>query len=143
MKIGFTGTRKGTTCEQHHALCEYVKNLPDAAEWHHGCCVGADAESVEIVEQWSRRCEIIAHPPDNNAMVSRITLEFAKRVEPALPYLERNRAIVNACDTLVACPEGINEEQRSGTWSTVRFARKQKKRIVIVYPDGAITQENP
>ena len=45
-------------------------------------------------------------------------------------------------DMLVACPKGP-EEVRSGTWSTVRFARKRGKRIVIIMPDGTVTEENP
>lgn len=58
-----------------------------------------------------------------------------------LPYLARNCVIVDEADILLACPKGP-EEQRSGTWATVRYARKQNKRIVIVYPDGTITTEN-
>ena len=50
------------------------------------------------------------------------------------PYLERNKEIVASSNLLIACPVGDKEELRSGTWSTVRFARKICTELVIVYP---------
>ncbi len=39
---------------------------------------------------------------------------------------------------MVAAPKSFAEELRSGTWATVRYARKQKKPVVIVFPDGSV-----
>jgi predicted Rossmann fold nucleotide-binding protein DprA/Smf involved in DNA uptake len=45
---------------------------------------------------------------------------------------------VNETGVLVAMPDGP-EELRSGTWATVRYARKQGKDGRIIYPDGLVT----
>jgi outer membrane protein insertion porin family len=66
--------------------------------------------------------------------------KYAVVITTTVTPLDRNRAIVDSCDVLIACPKGP-EEQRSGTWATVRYARKQKKRIVIIWPDGEVTEE--
>ena len=74
-------------------------------------------------------------------MVGNLALDMSDEVRDPLPYLERNRAIVDACDILIACPKGMQEEQRSGTWATVRYARRRDRPIVIVWPDGTVTRE--
>lgn len=49
------------------------------------------------------------------------------------PYLERNANIVEESSILIACPIDKNEEEwRSGTWSTVRKARKRNIMIHIL-----------
>jgi hypothetical protein len=139
MKVGFTGSRDGTTCEQHKALCAKVREL-DITEFHHGCCVGADAEAFAAVRTWVKAARTVAHPPDKRAMLSgNAVLLSDERREPR-PYLDRNRDIVDACDVLLACPKGP-EEQRSGTWATVRYARKKGKQIYIFWPNGEVTEE--
>lgn len=113
------------------------------AEIHHGCCVGADHEfHVAVIRNGIGSGEythgpVHAHPCTIEAMVDRGSLELADEVHPAKPPLDRNRDIVDACDVLLACPKGP-EEQRSGTWATVRYARKQGKRVVIFWPDGRV-----
>jgi hypothetical protein len=141
MRIGFTGTRDETTCEQHHALCSFVKRLTGVVEWHHGACVGADAEGVEVARNLLSGVRVVAHPPDNDALVSFGALDCSDVILDPLPHLDRNHAIVEACDLLVACPKGPEQAQGSGTWATVKCARKLKKHIVIVWPDGTVTEE--
>lgn len=141
MKIGFTGTRDGLTCEQHAALCEWVKTRK-VTEFHHGACVGADCEAFDVFHQWAPGVKIVAHPPENNSLVSGNALEFSHEKRPRAPYLGRNRNIVDATDVLVACPKGPEEqEQRSGTWACVRYARRQGRKVFIVWPDGITTVE--
>lgn len=69
-------------------------------------------------------------------MVDRDALALADVVHEPRPPLERNRDVVDASDVLLACPGGMAEEQRSGTWATIRYARKAGKPVVIVWPDG-------
>jgi hypothetical protein len=48
------------------------------------------------------------------------------------PYLERNLNIVKNSSILIACPIDKNKEElRSGTWSTIRQAKKAKIPIYI------------
>ena len=52
---------------------------------------------------------------------------------PPKPYLKRNEDIVNKCDVLIACPIDKNKEiLRSGTWATIRKARKLNKTIYLL-----------
>jgi len=57
---------------------------------------------------------------------------------PRKEYLTRNHELVDASSVLFACPKGTHEELRSGTWATVRYALKQHKEVVVIYPDGSI-----
>lgn len=148
MRVGFTGTRQELTTDQHHALCELVKRLNAAdeiTEWRHGACVGADCESVDVVRQWAPNAQRIAHPPTNRSMISRQALDLSHVILDALPYLERNKAIVEALvdggDVLIACPKGEEEVRGSGTWHTIRHARRLGRHIIIVWPNGEITEE--
>lgn len=36
-----------------------------------------------------------------------------------------------------AAPKDFKEELRSGTWATIRYAVKQQKRVIIIFPDGS------
>lgn len=140
MKVGFTGTREGLTPAQGGALARLVRDL-SVGEFHHGCCVGADAESLQHVRHHHPGVFVVGHPSNMAATTHRVALEQCHEARAPRPPLDRNRAIVDACDAIIACPKGMAEEQRSGTWATVRYARKQKKQIVIVWPDGTITEE--
>ena len=55
---------------------------------------------------------------------------------PIMAPLLRNAVIVDGCDLLVAIPAGDREEWRSGTWATVRYARKIKREHIIIWPNG-------
>lgn len=150
MKIGFTGTRDGMTAKQYMRVSDWLQDMQECdvvEELHHGCCVGADADFQKLIIRgrigsgeyaWGPNH---AHPCDIKGMVCLDTEAMADEVRRPLPPLERNRNIVNACDVLLACPKGP-EELRSGTWSTVRFARKCGKRVVVFWPDGSISEDN-
>ena len=53
---------------------------------------------------------------------------------PEKEYIERNHDVVDTCDLLIAMPNTELEVVRSGTWATIRYARKLKKVIVILEP---------
>jgi hypothetical protein len=49
------------------------------------------------------------------------------------PYLKRNEDMIKKCDMLIACPIDKNKEiLRSGTWATIRKARKLNRIIHIL-----------
>ncbi len=52
-------------------------------------------------------------------------------IHDAEPPLVRNHKIVDGCDFLIAAPHGP-EILRSGTWATIRYARKTSKRNLLV-----------
>lgn len=145
MKIGFTGSRDGGTPALLGVLNDLVINqFILATEFHHGCCVGWDELACLLVGYCVRLnpdFRRIAHPGDLEWLTSDVAKTHSELLLPNKPNLARNRDIVNACDWLVACPRTFIEEQRSGTWSTVRYARKTGRRITILYPDGTLAEE--
>lgn len=70
-------------------------------------------------------------------------LAHSDDIRDPLPPLERNHRIVDACDVLIACPKDAQEQLRSGTWATVRYARKQGKRVIVITPDGTVEDSQP
>jgi hypothetical protein len=132
MKIGFTGTREGMRQVQREAVATLLAELRGTA-FHHGDCIGADEQAAEIARAIGY--EIHSHPPSNAAI--RAFSQADVELEPK-DYLVRNREIVEATQMLVAAPAGP-EVQRSGTWSTVRYARRRGRQIRIVTPDGTVT----
>lgn len=133
-RIGFTGTRKGMTQAQYRDLGALVQQT-GATEAHHGDCVGADAMFHRICLEL--QIPIVIHPPVNEKARA-----FCKggilRTEPPLPYLERNRNIVAASQLLFATPAEDTEPspmRGQGTWSTIRYARRTKMPIRIVWPE--------
>jgi hypothetical protein len=138
MKFGFTGTRQGMTRAQGASLRNFFEALPSRPdESHHGCCVGADAEFADML---ARNCwgEVHGHPPRSRSLVDAQAEADADILHPPLEFLERNRAIADATDVLLAAPAEAKEQQRGGTWSTVRYARRKCKRVVLFLPDGTV-----
>lgn len=139
--IGFTGTRHGMTAAQLNTFTNTVKEkCPEWTEFHYGMCVGADTEAVRTLESnysLDGR-EIIGHPPTD--VTYYLQNDLATKICEPKPFLDRNKDIVKKADILFACPDK-KEFTRSGTWSTVRYARKCGIPIVIIMPDGSATYE--
>jgi hypothetical protein len=95
----------------------------------HGDCIGVDEQAHYIAVELGYK--IIIHPPENP--IKRAFCKDSITLAP-LPYLDRNKQIVNNSDIIIAVPKENSQVLRSGTWSTVRFAQKQGKRIYIIYP---------
>lgn len=131
MKVGFTGTADGMTLAQKRAL-RGVMNSIRMGEFHHGSCVGADAQAHHLA---LGRCEVHVHPSTLRAKTAPC---LGYRMYPPRPPLDRNHDIVDATEMLIATPRGEDEELRSGTWATVRYARKKKRPIILVLPDGRV-----
>lgn len=137
--LGFTGSRKGLTQSQKDSfLAAAVMFTPDILR--HGDCVGADAWAHEFFatcKQQNGRPIILIHPANMPRL--RAYCQGDVVYDPK-PPLERNHDIVDQCDGLLACPEGPEDRYpRSGTWATVRYAVRQNKPVVIIYPSGEIS----
>src|SRR6185295_3683952 len=99
-------------------------------------CVGADEQFVELASG----AIMVGHPCDWPAMQSKAAIAASGQMRACRKPLDRNHDIVDETQMLIAAPKGP-EEQRSGTWATVRYARKLGRRIVIVWPDGEVSEE--
>lgn len=143
MRIGFTGTRQGLTVAQRDELRRLLRNK-NPSHFHHGDCIGADRDAHMLVRQLCRthtpRISIILHPPiDDSQRAFCFGWDIARA---PLQYLERNHAIVDETDELIACPQG-HEELRSGTWATIRYALRVGKPVTIIMPDGSHARRMP
>lgn len=130
MSLGFTGTRHGMTPAQRECLAHW---LPRYAGFHHGDCFGADEQAHQLAHRLG--VPIVVHPPLTDRL--RAFCRPAAVVHERKPYKERNHAIVDATSELLAAPDGP-ERLQSGTWATVRYARRRGKPVAIVYPDGSL-----
>lgn len=134
--VGFTGTRKGMTHPQNRGVLRVLICL-DGDIFHHGDCLGSDAESDGLAREAGYRIHI--HPPTDNRLQAFCAMpHVGDIVSEPLTYLKRNHAIGDACDVLVAAPGSMVEYLHSGTWSTVRYARKIGRRVIVVLPDGSV-----
>ena len=137
MSIGFTGTQLGLTGKQKATLKSILeKFLRIEHKFRHGDCIGADAEANTIAKDLGFKT--VVHPPTS---ARKRAFCVADQILPAKDYLGRNHDIVNCSRILIACPKEAQEITRSGTWATIRYARKVNKDIIIIYFDGTIRKE--
>lgn len=128
MRIGFTGTQQGMSRFQAVQFRQLITSL-GVTHLHHGDCVGADEQADGIARLLG--VEIIIHPPDDPSKRA-FCAQTGDIVWRPLPYLERNHDIVEESELLIAAPRGDQEQLRSGTWATVRYARKLLRSVVIL-----------
>lgn len=136
--LGFTGTREGMTAAQKEAFRLLIESIcPD--EFHHGCCVGADDEATDIVEEvmGAATVRIVGWPSTLVSLTSTAAKLRSSDIHEAEPPLDRNRKIVGSTGQMIACPKGP-EERRSGTWATVRYARKLGRPVTVIRPNGEV-----
>lgn len=139
INLGFSGSRRGMSSLQKQAFQKVVNDLQVAkgiGKFHHGDCVGADAEAHAFVR--NRGIFIIVHPPEN---ATNRAYCVGNEVRPSYDYSTRNRHIVEETDRLIATPLMTEHEQRqsgfgSGTWHAVNFARRCGKQVMVLLPDG-------
>lgn len=136
MKIGMTGNRDGMSNPQSCRFISIISTLEAECEFHHGDCVGSDAEA------WAVACAFglhtVCHPPAIQNL--RAFTENDEQREFA-SYFERNRAIVDETDILYGFPKTMFET-KGGTWYTINYADKQGKHVVIIWPNGTIEERN-
>lgn len=148
VRIGFTGTQEGMTVKQRLAfitalMAEVQLKLDRAAnvgapwfEFHHGDCIGADEEAHTIVRSiYGTYAQIHIHPPEIQTKRAHLKADV-----PYAPqdYLVRNKEIVICSEFIFAAPMQNQDVQRSGTWSTIRYAHKQKTPCAIILNNGTI-----
>lgn len=127
MRVGFTGTRAGMSAAQRAQLVLVLDWLLDShlcmGEFHHGDEPHADREAAAAARAVGVG-RVVAHPPT--------TLT-------ARDLLARNRELVAAVDLLIAAPRTDREVLRSGTWATVRYARRRGIPVVMLSRGEEVT----
>jgi len=141
----------GVTASRHYLSERQIDKFRYLANWlysegyriqHNGDCKGGDEALGQHWKTAFPDTKLYGHPPIVSTLRAYQTFSV---MWPVKPYLDRNDDIVNESELIVACPAGP-EALRSGTWSTVRYARGQikagkLKALFIIMPDGTLTME--
>ncbi|KZY25629.1 hypothetical protein A3728_18390 [Sulfitobacter sp. HI0040] len=125
MRIGVTGSRY----PRPNQILDSLRRIlieKGATELHHGDCLGFDAQAHDLAASMGIRT--VAHPPQDPRMRA---FKDADEIRSPLPYLDRNRNIVAESEYIVAAPDGP-ERVRSGTWATVRYAKRTRVRGIVL-----------
>lgn len=132
LHVGFTGTQQGMSPRQIYHFRHFLSTLYDPERYfHHGDCIGADVQAAAIAHYtgW----QVVCHPPLNES--KRGFFRYNHEIREPKAYLERNHDIVDECTKLIATPKESQEILRSGTWATIRYAKKTHKDLTIIQPE--------
>lgn len=140
--LAFTGTRAGLTPEQTQVLYEIFENAKKTGynTLLNGCAVGADQDVVVILNTLNG-FHLIGYPSNLIQQQSKYALDCCELAYKPADPLKRNHKMVDAADYLIAAPKQYTEPGATrcgGTWATIRYARKMKKTVIIVWPNGII-----
>lgn len=131
MIVGFTGTRdiskvsKERLTKLWEVMLDY-KVLGGCVGVVHGGAIGAD-------EYFHNICVGNMLPIKIRWAYTPRELKGLYEDYPPEPPLIRNKKIVDDCDVLIALPiDPKVEEARSGTWHTIRIAKRMNKNIIII-----------
>ena len=134
MIVACTGSREGASEAALDAFRAWLDDLDEAVEEaHHGDCLGADTQFHQIVKEQ----DVFVHVHPCTIRSQRSYCQ-GDQVHPVAPPLVRNRTMVDLADHLVAFPSTFEEVMRSGTWATIRYARKIGRPGTIFWPDGTM-----
>jgi hypothetical protein len=134
IKIGFTGTREGLNEFQKSRILElFYKYIDHHIDIYHGDCIGADTDFHKLCLDFKKNKNvelvITIMPPDKDIMRG---FNKGDIIMTPKPYLKRNDDILLNSDIVIGCPlDKSNEVMRSGTWSTIRKAKKMNKELHI------------
>ena len=136
--FGFTGTKYLMSVRQMNSMRNLLRGHPEWMEAHHGDCVGSDKMFHDFCRIDRPDITIVGHPPVLDK--HRAFCVFDK-IHPEKDYFERNEDIVNHSRVMMAVPKLDVEEIRSGTWHAIRYTRKMRKALIIIWPSGRIEYE--
>lgn len=130
--IGFTGSREGPTREQMNTWERFAAHLV-GIEMHNGCAVGADRY---VVQHAPAHCSFTFWPANMDGFLWAREHPGHNLVRDIREPLVRNKLIVSSTHGLIAMPITVEEVQRSGTWATIRHARRLERPIIRILPNG-------
>lgn len=146
MIVGFSGTRQGPTPAQHMSMDRFLIAMfvnHGAKVLVHGGAAGCDTFAHHAVTANAAYApEVWIFPALEGQRSSVVILPVGNCIigEP-VPALMRNKIIAGLADGLLAVPASDTEQDRSGTWATVRAARKRGCPVYIVRRDGTIIRD--
>lgn len=142
--ITVTGTRAGMSSRQRKTTNRLIYGW-NPSLMHNGACEGADRQFFDMATAIATYIELWPSSPEQDRwarMQETAFPELVSIVYALQPPLVRNRAMVRKGKALIATPATLGEALRSGTWATIRYARKLNRPIVIIEPAGGVRYEN-
>jgi NAD(P)-dependent dehydrogenase (short-subunit alcohol dehydrogenase family) len=118
-----------------HLVSGAIAALPDGVTVITGACRGVDAYAARVA--YERGLHVITIVPANRALVDPDCVQWCHEIiemPEGSTYRDRNQAIVDRSQALLAFPQLHGDDQRSrrsGTWQTIRIARKAVIPVVI------------
>ncbi|MHB1762638.1 MAG: hypothetical protein ACYCS4_07865 [Acidimicrobiales bacterium] len=105
-----------------------------------GACVGVDTYAARrAIGLWPDSLHRIVVPADRSRVAPDWWTDFdhvvVDQMAPGTTYRDRNVRVVHNADIVLAFPlwgEHDVRASRSGTWQTVRFARRSKLEVIVV-----------
>lgn len=136
--LAFTGPRDGMQFAQYNQLRYQLRRLrPTLHTILHGGCIGADGQFHQLLmEEDLLHCTEIYWSDRPGQRAALAGLNFVRRQHDPDDPLARNEIMARRCDLLIATPAQTKEKLRSGTWTTIRRAKRFGKRIMYIWPDG-------
>lgn len=153
--LGLTGTRDVLPFDALRLLVARRRSLIDRHEMFvTGACRGWDASAGRLLVDWYPERRHVVYVPANREQVDvwwkdSILLEKVESYGGELiiidmplgsSYKDRNQWIVDVSSELLACaeyPESHGRSTRSGTWQTVRMARRAGLPVTVDILNGA------
>ena len=136
--VGFTGSRTSPNQRQRAKFLEIFREIVTEHSrivFIHGDCVGSDEVAYSLVKENFPTIITTAYPGhDGRGNSPYRAYTRSDLIADSLPYMERNERIVRKADILLATPAEAEEQLRSGTWSTIRKARKFAVPTRIIVP---------
>ena len=138
--IGFTGTRGGLrTVQSDNLLRELVALREKADVMDNGCCEGSDRIAWSMWRDLGGRFRLRPGDRDQWDWAQQACRREDELFAP-VGYMERNELIARN-PVVVATPAEDAEMQRSGTWATIRRARRAESYLILISPNGIVYRE--
>ena len=143
-EFGISGTRFGSTPEQHFGLKFMIETLHESGLhiMHHGKCRGIDSEAHMMAHRLrGSGMKVIIHPADNSSWRNDelpVHSWWAKELPPA-GYHQRDRIIAKDSSVLLIAPKSDDPTVKSGTQTTAGYARLYHRLVYWIDRSGNIT----
>lgn len=129
LRVAFTGTQFGMTLYQRSKLGTVLLGL-GRFQFHHGGAAGADTEAHEIAYDAGCRDLHVWLPVGKTWP----PMQYTTIHHTGTGALRRNHFTIYGANLLIATPRQAKEIRRSGTWATVRAARKAGIETKVLVP---------
>lgn len=139
LTVGFTGTRRALTRDEQFRIAGLIHHLPEGTRIVTGACIGLDAFVAAFARREGRPVHTIV-PADRSRVDPhwRDHCTTYELMSKGTTFRNRNVKIVGELvgpdDYLIAVPDHVEqapESLRSGTWQTIRLARKSGKPVEV------------